>query len=303
MLRLLAIHDQEEQVFALPETECHLGSASENAIVLRVRGVSRRHALVRRCPGGVELVDLGSKNGLLVEGRRVDCAILTPGLRLQIGAAWLELQELPSAEAEFALRLADTITRPATTRSSTAPVEVRFEEHSSSPEAALRLAYHMERTGVGAPGERGEFLVRLRVTLGAATLALLRRKRGGGITIEENDGEPFTEEEAGLLASLAGESPAWPRTEVRLKSTGALLLAGRGDQFFVGKFREESLAREGWRRDFLRFLGERVLVPARDLKVVTLEEINRVLTLTGGNKSETARLLGIKRQTIYNRLK
>ena len=89
MLRLFATHDSEEWTFEIPESEGRLGSAPENEIVLRVPGISRRHALVRRCPGGVELVDLGSKNGLFVEGRRVRHAFLTPGLRVQIGAAWL----------------------------------------------------------------------------------------------------------------------------------------------------------------------------------------------------------------------
>src|SRR5579864_5031449 len=103
MLRLLAVHGQEELVFEIPENEGRLGSAPDNELVLHVRGISRRHALVRRCPGGVELVDLGSKNGFFVEGLRVRHAFLTPGLRIQIGAAWLEVEEVSSSQAELTL--------------------------------------------------------------------------------------------------------------------------------------------------------------------------------------------------------
>jgi hypothetical protein len=54
-----------ERVFAIPEGEARLGSTPENDMALCAPGVSRHHALVRPVPGGVEIMDLGSKNGLL----------------------------------------------------------------------------------------------------------------------------------------------------------------------------------------------------------------------------------------------
>jgi hypothetical protein len=52
-------------------------------------GVSRRHAEIRVQPGDdavvVSVVDLGSTNGTLVNGQRVQHAILTDGARIQIG--------------------------------------------------------------------------------------------------------------------------------------------------------------------------------------------------------------------------
>src|SRR4030095_13001183 len=99
MYRLPATYGYEEKVFPVPVGEAQLGSASENDIVLRATGVSHRHALVRRRPEGVEVVDLESKNGLFVERQRVKRAVLSPGLRLQIGIAWLEVEEVSSAEA------------------------------------------------------------------------------------------------------------------------------------------------------------------------------------------------------------
>ena len=47
--------------------------------------MSRRHAEVRRDENGWHLVDLGSTNGVKVNGRRVDQMALGPGDRVTIG--------------------------------------------------------------------------------------------------------------------------------------------------------------------------------------------------------------------------
>jgi hypothetical protein len=303
MLRLLVTHGHEELVFAAPAGEATLGSTAGNDIVLRIRGVSRRHTLVRRCPEGIELVDLGSKNGLLVEGRRVDRAMLTPGLRIQIGAAWLELQELSSEEVEFALCLANQRAWGAITPETTASTEPRLYEGNSSPEAALRLACHLSLVEANTLEERSGLISRLRTALGAEVLVSFKRQRKGAVDIREFDGGRLSAEEERLLGFLAGESRACSHAEVRLKRMGAFLLAGRDSYFLAARFPEESLAREAWRTDFLRFLVARFLVPVEPLRSIGLTEIRRVLTATGGNKSETARILGITRQTIYTAIK
>lgn len=303
MLRLVVTHGDEEQVFAVPEGDAQLGSASANDLVVRVPGISRRHALVRRCPGGIELVDLGSKNGLLVEGRRVARALLTPGLRIQIGAAWLELQELSSAEADFSLCLADQLARGAATSRTTASVEPRLDEGNSSPEAALRLAYHLALVEANAPEERQGLISRVRATLGAEVLVSFKRQRNRTIDIREADGHRLATDEEKLLGSITGEPRVWLRNEIRVKREGAFLLAGRGSYFLAARFSDESLARERWRTDFLRFLAERLLVPAEPLRRIEWAEIRRVLAATGDNKSETARILGVTRQTIHTAIK
>jgi hypothetical protein len=301
MLRLLVIQGQEEQVFALPETDCDLGSAPENGIVLRVKGVSRRHALVRRCPGGIEFIDQGSKNGLLVEGRRVGRAVLTPGLRLQIGAAWVELEELTSTAAELA-SVIDCLQRTTHTGEVTACVGAKAgNSEASSPEAALRLVYHLDFATTKTPEERQALVARLRATLGAEAFASFRR-RSDIIEILESDGNPLAADEEQLLTSVSSERRAWPPDEVRLKRAGTFLVAGRDDYFFGAKFSTESLAREIWRKDFLRFIAAR-LVPLQPLRRTRLSEIAQVLAATGGNKSETARILGLTRQTIYAAIK
>lgn len=63
-----------------------IGRAKENDLVLPGLLVSRRHAeILDDGRGGAILRDLGSRNGILVAGERVDLVPLRPGLAVQIG--------------------------------------------------------------------------------------------------------------------------------------------------------------------------------------------------------------------------
>ncbi|MEO6712944.1 MAG: DUF3662 and FHA domain-containing protein [Mycobacteriales bacterium] len=62
-----------------------VGRGSDARIRIDDAGVSRRHAEVRREGDEVFLVDLGSTNGTLVNGRAVERTRLTPGDRISIG--------------------------------------------------------------------------------------------------------------------------------------------------------------------------------------------------------------------------
>jgi pSer/pThr/pTyr-binding forkhead associated (FHA) protein len=304
MLRILVTYDREEETFTVPEGEAKLGSASTNDIVLRFPGISRYHAIVRRRPGGIELIDQGSKNGILVGGKRVTHTILTPGLRAQVGAAWVEIQELSSLEDDLNLLLPNCHTGSDQPSKMTLAIEPKLESGDiSSPEAALQLAYHLSLSNTSNSEERGDLLARFRTTLGAETLTSFRSQRNGTINFHEHDGLPLSEGEEQLLLSMAKEPRSWSEVEVRIKRAGALLLAGRESYFLVARFPNEMLAYEGWRRDFLRFLATRFLAPVEPLRKIGLSEIRRVLIATGGNKSETARILGITRQTIYTALR
>jgi plastocyanin len=59
--------------------------------------VSRRHALIRPVPGGVEVEDLGSSNGTYVEGRRIEGKVtLTQNATLRVGKTELTVEiDLP----------------------------------------------------------------------------------------------------------------------------------------------------------------------------------------------------------------
>ena len=62
-----------------------VGRGAETEVRLTDTGVSRRHAELRRVDGHVELHDLASTNGTLVNGQRVDAVTLTDGDRITIG--------------------------------------------------------------------------------------------------------------------------------------------------------------------------------------------------------------------------
>jgi FHA domain-containing protein len=69
-----------------------LGRSREADIVLQDPNVSRRHAELRRAEDGWQIVDLGSTNGIKVNGRRVDHHPLSPGDQITIGVTDLTFE-------------------------------------------------------------------------------------------------------------------------------------------------------------------------------------------------------------------
>jgi hypothetical protein len=65
---------------------CTLGSVAGNTIVLADPAVSRKHAGIRRGMDGMyELADLGSTNGIYVNGHRVPKKVLEEGDVIRVG--------------------------------------------------------------------------------------------------------------------------------------------------------------------------------------------------------------------------
>jgi pSer/pThr/pTyr-binding forkhead associated (FHA) protein/subtilisin family serine protease len=69
-----------------------LGRGAENDIVLDSPQVSRRHARIECAGGRCMIEDMGSTNGLFVNGKRVSRAMLSPGDRLRFGDLELAYQ-------------------------------------------------------------------------------------------------------------------------------------------------------------------------------------------------------------------
>jgi hypothetical protein len=69
-----------------------LGRSREADIVVQDPNVSRRHAELRRDEGGWQVVDLGSTNGIKVNGRRVDHHPLSPGDQITLGVTDLTFE-------------------------------------------------------------------------------------------------------------------------------------------------------------------------------------------------------------------
>ncbi len=88
--RLLAINPagSKPREYPLATAESTVGSDEGNALVMAERGVSRRHAVIRRRAGRYELADLNSTNGTFINGERVRApAILKDGDELRFGPA------------------------------------------------------------------------------------------------------------------------------------------------------------------------------------------------------------------------
>ena len=274
MLRLLVMHGNEEHLFAMPEGEALLGSAADNDIVLRIAGVSRRHARLRRIPGGVEVLDRESKNHLFVAGQQVRRAVLTPGLRVQVGAAWLQVEEVSSSEEALARLSHSSSDLAVCPPRLTVAAEPATDPRELSPaDAALALAYHVAQVGVGVPGQRKDLLARIKATLGAEAFASFERRLRGKLRVWETEGS-FLPEETERLSLLA--APGIARDQLLLKRTGRLLLAGRDNWFLGARFVEESLARESWRRELLRVLAHQFFQPVRSLDEIDAAEARRV---------------------------
>ena len=79
------IIDIEGERWLLTEDVTVIGRGSDADITVSDSGVSRRHLELRKTPDGVIASDLGSTNGLYVEGHRVDAATLVDGNQLVIG--------------------------------------------------------------------------------------------------------------------------------------------------------------------------------------------------------------------------
>lgn len=78
------------QTFLIRKKVTTIGRALDNDIVLEVLDVSRRHARIEFVEGRFEVVDQGSTNGTLVNGRAVERAPLSNGDRLTLGTVALE---------------------------------------------------------------------------------------------------------------------------------------------------------------------------------------------------------------------
>lgn len=83
------------QRIAVTHTPFAIGRGPGNDLVVASLAVSRRHAELLHTHEGLVLRDLGSRNGLVVEGQRVDEVVLAPGVRVLLGDVALQLEVAP----------------------------------------------------------------------------------------------------------------------------------------------------------------------------------------------------------------
>jgi len=76
-----------------------VGTAEDNALVVRDAAVSRYHLELHRTPAGVEVIDLGSRNGTWVGNVRITRAIVPAGTQLRLGDTTLVVEDAGNSVA------------------------------------------------------------------------------------------------------------------------------------------------------------------------------------------------------------
>jgi pSer/pThr/pTyr-binding forkhead associated (FHA) protein len=85
MPAVLTVHEAGTERRIVFDARAVVGRDPECNVILSSRSVSRRHALVERIGEGWVVRDLGSANGLFVEGKRVAEAPLESGASVRFG--------------------------------------------------------------------------------------------------------------------------------------------------------------------------------------------------------------------------
>src|SRR5579864_4368919 len=254
--------------FHVRDGELRLGSAPDNDLVLALPGISRHHALLRQGGRGLELLDLGSKNGLVSEGQRRERVRLAPGGQaVQIGKAFFRVEEISTSDAAVELALAPdprtSSARSAASADTPSTAEVPTPDPISSAEAGLQLVRRIERAGPGLPGRRGRLLARASRTLGAEALWAFRLDPDGEVILAESAGHPGEGQLTAVERLARGLSPAAAKgAAAPVERQGACLLAvrgGRTPEFLAACFASPALAGAAWRADLLGYLADRLL--------------------------------------------
>lgn len=79
--------------YALAHPITRIGRGTESDLRIDDPGISRHHAELRRSGGDVTIVDLGSTNGVVVDGRRVDEQRLRDGAQVRLGSTTMTFHE------------------------------------------------------------------------------------------------------------------------------------------------------------------------------------------------------------------
>jgi pSer/pThr/pTyr-binding forkhead associated (FHA) protein len=124
-------------------TECVIGRAPEVDFPIEDGGISRRHCRVRVEGDGYLVEDLGSRNGTMVNGARVQAAPLSDGSLIRIGGVELMFRQVEGVTSPPAARAAAVVAARAAAGSATTPAPVP----APAPEKKYDVKPGRRRTG------------------------------------------------------------------------------------------------------------------------------------------------------------
>ena len=266
MLRIAVRYANQALFFAPPPAEATLGAAPGNDYVVPFPGISRQHAKLTRRAGGLWISDLGSKNGLLRGDQRHAELLLVPGESLQIGKAFVGLEEISSSDADITLVLPPPKGRHRPAAPPSSETDPLFETGGyGTPGSALALVRRIEtssRLELGS-ATTADLMERARQTLGAELIVVFTP---GGAT-----SEPLIEAMAGSALDSHALCPI-ARTELSVPGDGLpvvtlpdsrLALARRlprrpYDLVLAALLPIASDRPAGWKLDFFDYLAEKL---------------------------------------------
>ena len=85
MAKLLVQESNGAREFELVDLEINIGRELDNTLRLSDPSISRHHCVVRKTDAGFEIQDLGSSNGVLINGLKTETGPLKDGDRITLG--------------------------------------------------------------------------------------------------------------------------------------------------------------------------------------------------------------------------
>ena len=310
MLRLTVTCADRILRFPLPAGEVRLGSAADNDLVLPLPGVSRHHALVRPVPGGLLLIDQKSKNGLVIEGLRVQEVLLEPGGTVQVGRAFITLEQITSSDAEIALTLGP-LPGHSSTRGGVWPTDALLAgEGTASPACALQLIRDIESLAQqGLTRPRSDLLRDAAAILGAEAILVYSLDRKGEIAIADLYGPMPDDAQARALAQSARcVRPARGDVPHEGGTAGPLLVTASADRkVFLAAWLPAPVPDTGsWREAFLEYLSGKLFGAAEPAGSPACPTLPEVLIyppgMVPGNSPAIQVVLERLRATVRSRL-
>jgi DNA-binding NtrC family response regulator len=251
VLRLVITHD--DRVRRVPVTSAinTIGAAADNDVVITCTGVSRHHATLKQKGETLIVNDAGSKNGLLVGGRRLDRVELSPGDSVQLGRASMKLERISTSDAELSLRIHTESSSHVSPRRNTDSMEAGNNETARALQW-LRDAETFDGSISGA--KRRELLARAREVMSAGVIVLCSVATSGSLAFEEISGDLPADAAASELAGIVRKLRDAPT--LHAITAGAWIVVPIDDRRVVAA--ESAAGSRGDWRAFLEFVAVRL---------------------------------------------